>query len=123
MRERIERYVQQRTEMLAGVSHDLKTPLTRLRLQLAMMGDSVETRAAAGRRGEMEHMLDEYLEFARGEGGEEPRTPISANRERGGGAAARGARGADRIGSRSMRPAASRARRQAQCAQGAAPPI
>ena len=37
MRERIERYVQQRTEMLAGVSHDLKTPLTRLKLQLAMM--------------------------------------------------------------------------------------
>ncbi len=39
MRERIERHVTQRTEMLAGVSHDLKTPLTRLKLALAMMPD------------------------------------------------------------------------------------
>src|SRR6185312_9237737 len=39
MRERIERYVTQRTEMLAGISHDLKTPLTRLKLALAMMPD------------------------------------------------------------------------------------
>jgi len=69
MRERIERYVQQRTEMLAGVSHDLKTPLTRMRLQLAMMGEE----AAPMQEDviEMEHMLDEYLDFARGEGGEE----------------------------------------------------
>ncbi len=71
MRERIERYVQQRTEMLAGVSHDLKTPLTRLKLELAMMDDSPETRALHEDVVEMERMLDEYLEFARGEGGEE----------------------------------------------------
>ena len=45
MRERIERYVQQRTEMLAGVSHDLKTPLTRLKLEIAMMGGGIDTRA------------------------------------------------------------------------------
>ncbi len=72
MRERIERHVQQRTEMLAGVSHDLKTPLTRIKLQLAMMEDSEDTDALRTDIYEMEHMLDEYLDFARGEGGESP---------------------------------------------------
>lgn len=71
MRARIERYVQQRTEMLAGVSHDLKTPLTRLRLQLAMMGNSAETTPALQDVREMEYMLDEYLDFARGDSGED----------------------------------------------------
>ncbi len=71
MRARIERYVQQRTEMLAGVSHDLKTPLTRLRLQLAMMASSAETASALLDVREMEHMLDEYLDFARGDSGED----------------------------------------------------
>lgn len=71
MRSRIERYVQQRTEMLAGVSHDLKTPLTRLKLQLAMFDESVDTAPLHEDLREMEHMLDEYLEFARGEGGED----------------------------------------------------
>jgi two-component system osmolarity sensor histidine kinase EnvZ len=71
MRARIERYVQQRTEMLAGVSHDLKTPLTRLRLQLAMMGDGVDTASPLQDVREMEHMLDEYLQFARGDPGED----------------------------------------------------
>lgn len=71
MRARIERYVQQRTEMLAGVSHDLKTPLTRMRLQLAMMGDGADIAPLQEDVREMEHMLDEYLDFARGEGGEE----------------------------------------------------
>jgi two-component system osmolarity sensor histidine kinase EnvZ len=71
MRERIERHVTQRTEMLAGVSHDLKTPLTRLKLALAMMPDEPETRSMHGDVIEMERMLDEYLAFARGEGGEE----------------------------------------------------
>jgi len=70
MRERIERHVQQRTEMLAGVSHDLKTPLTRIRLQLAMMPGSPESAALRQDVAEMERMLDDYLEFARGEGGE-----------------------------------------------------
>jgi two-component system osmolarity sensor histidine kinase EnvZ len=70
MRERIERHVQQRTEMLAGVSHDLKTPLTRIRLQLAMMQPGPETEALSEDIAEMERMLDEYLDFARGEGGE-----------------------------------------------------
>ncbi|HEY0282131.1 MAG TPA: ATP-binding protein [Rhizomicrobium sp.] len=70
MRERIERHVQQRTEMLAGVSHDLKTPLTRIRLQLAMMPSGPEAEALREDIAEMERMLDEYLDFARGEGGE-----------------------------------------------------
>src|SRR5215469_9289810 len=71
MRERIDRFLQQRTEMLAGVSHDLKTPLTRMRLQLAMTGEGVEVAPLLGDLREMEHMLDEYLDFARGEGGED----------------------------------------------------
>jgi len=71
MRARIERYVQQRTEMLAGVSHDLKTPLTRMKLQLAMMGEGPDTMTLQEDVVEMEHMLDEYLDFARGEGGED----------------------------------------------------
>ena len=68
MRERIDRFVQQRTEMLAGISHDLKTPLTRMRLQLAMMPNDADTEALQSDLADMERMLNEYLEFARGEG-------------------------------------------------------
>jgi two-component system osmolarity sensor histidine kinase EnvZ len=71
MRQRIERQLQQRTEMLAGISHDLKTPLSRMKLQLAMMTESTDIQAMRGDIAEMEHMLNEYLEFARGEGGEQ----------------------------------------------------
>ncbi|HKB96703.1 MAG TPA: ATP-binding protein [Rhizomicrobium sp.] len=79
MRERIERHVAQRTEMLAGVSHDLKTPLTRLKLTLAMMPDDADASSMLHDIAEMEHMLDEYLAFARGEGGEDARvTDLSA---------------------------------------------
>lgn len=74
MRERIERHVQQRTEMLAGVSHDLKTPLTRLRLHLAMLGDGADSLALRQEVSDMERLLDEYLQFARGEGGEDARS-------------------------------------------------
>jgi two-component system, OmpR family, osmolarity sensor histidine kinase EnvZ len=70
MRDRIERYVTQRTEMLAGVSHDLKTPLTRMRLQLALMDKTADTEALLSDLNEMERMLSEYLDFARGESGE-----------------------------------------------------
>jgi two-component system osmolarity sensor histidine kinase EnvZ len=71
MRERLERHVTQRTEMLAGVSHDLKTPLTRLKLALALLFDDTDTKSMRADIAEMEHMLDEYLAFARGEEGEE----------------------------------------------------
>ncbi|MGH7552237.1 MAG: histidine kinase dimerization/phospho-acceptor domain-containing protein, partial [Longimicrobiales bacterium] len=70
MRERIDRFVQQRTEMLAGISHDLKTPLTRMRLQLAMMPKDADTEAMETDLAEMERMLNEYLAFARGESSE-----------------------------------------------------
>lgn len=72
MKSRIQRQIQQRTEMLAGVSHDLRTPLTRMKLQLAIMGD-VDGRAELEEDiAEMERMVEGYLAFARGEGSEQP---------------------------------------------------
>jgi two-component system osmolarity sensor histidine kinase EnvZ len=70
MRNRIKRHIQQRTDMLAGVSHDLRTPLTRMKLQLAMMGEADGVDELNSDVADMEHMLEEYLAFARGEGGE-----------------------------------------------------
>lgn len=72
MHERIVRNIRQRTEMLAGVSHDLRTPLTRMRLELEMLSASSDTGALKDDIAEMEHMLEGYLAFARGEGAEEP---------------------------------------------------
>ena len=99
MRGRIERHVQQRTEMLAGVSHDLKTPLSRMKLQLAMMGETPDVKAMRADIVEMEHMLDAYLEFARGEGGEQAVTTDLGELVRDAVAAAANARrsGADRV--------------------------
>jgi len=70
MRERIQRHIEQRTVLLASVSHDLRTPLTRLRLELALADQTRRTRDMQGDLDEMEHMIDEYLAFARGEAGE-----------------------------------------------------
>lgn len=73
MKQRLARQMSQRTEMLAGVSHDLRTPLTRMKLELAMMGGGDESKKdLLADIAEMERMLDEYLAFARGEGGEQP---------------------------------------------------
>lgn len=71
MRQRLKRHMAQRTQLLAGVSHDLRTPLTRLRLQLALMPESVERDAAKRDLDDMEAALEEYLAFARGQAGEE----------------------------------------------------
>ncbi len=70
MDKRIRRQIEQRTTMLAGVSHDLRTPLTRLKLQLAMLGDSPDIDAMRGDIIEMEKMIGGYLDFVRGEGDE-----------------------------------------------------
>ncbi len=70
MRERIERQIEQRTAMLAGVSHDLRTILTRFNLQLALLGDDPEMLDMRNDIAEMQHMLEGYLAFARGEGDE-----------------------------------------------------
>lgn len=71
MRDRIKTHVEQRTTMLAGVSHDLRTILTRFKLELAIIGDTPETRSLAADVNEMQHMLEDYLAFAKGDGGEE----------------------------------------------------
>ena len=71
MRERIARQIEQRTAMLTGVSHDLRTILTRFKLQLALVGESEEIDAMQQDVDEMQKMLQGYIDFARGESGEE----------------------------------------------------
>ncbi len=73
MRDRIQAQIGQRTDMLAGVSHDLRTPLTRMKLQLEMLGDDGAVSDLKGDILEMEQMLEAYLAFARGEGDEAPK--------------------------------------------------
>src|ERR1700751_1105864 len=72
MKSRIERAIEQRTTMLAGVSHDLRTILTRFKLELALLGDSPEIDAMKKDIDEMAGMLEAYLAFARGDMGEQP---------------------------------------------------
>ncbi|MEM8743420.1 MAG: ATP-binding protein [Pseudomonadota bacterium] len=71
MRNRIERQIEQRTTMLAGVSHDLRTILTRLKLQLAMFENSQEAKEMMADVDEMQAMLEDYMAFARGDSSEE----------------------------------------------------
>lgn len=72
MKRRIERQIEQRTTMLAGVSHDLRTILTRFKLELALLGDSDEIEMMTADVDEMQRMLEEYMAFARGDTGEQP---------------------------------------------------
>jgi len=71
MRERIERQIEQRTAMLSGVSHDLRTILTRFKLQLALAGDKPELKGMAQDVDDMQNMLEGYLAFAKGEAEED----------------------------------------------------
>jgi two-component system osmolarity sensor histidine kinase EnvZ len=77
MQDRIRRFVAQRTEMLAGISHDLRTPLTRMRLALAILPRTPETEedvaALTQDVEEMERMIAAYLAFAKGEGLAQPK--------------------------------------------------
>lgn len=71
MRERIRRQVTQRTDMLAGISHDLRTPLTRIKLELALMEPTKKIDAIKKDIAEMESLIDEYLTFVEGHKKEE----------------------------------------------------
>ena len=73
MRARIERQIESRTRMLSGVSHDLRTPLTRMKLALAMIEDAPEAAELREDVAEMERMIEAFLAFARGEAAEEAR--------------------------------------------------
>ncbi|MBT5374633.1 MAG: HAMP domain-containing protein [Rhodospirillaceae bacterium] len=73
MRARILRQISQRTEMLAGVSHDLGTVLTRMKLEIAMLPDTTESRSLSDDVAEMEKMIEGYLAFTKGEGTEQPK--------------------------------------------------
>ena len=70
MRDRLQRQVRQRTQMLAGVSHDLRTPLTRMKLALELLGNDPTVAELKSDVAEMEHMVHGYLDFVRGEGTE-----------------------------------------------------
>ncbi|MFD1912487.1 ATP-binding protein [Halodurantibacterium flavum] len=72
MRARIERAIEQRTLMLSGVSHDLRTPLTRMKLGLSMLDPSEDVAALEQDVAEMEHLLDAFLAFSRGEALDDP---------------------------------------------------
>lgn len=71
MRERIRRQVTQRMEMLAGISHDLRTPLTRMKLELAMLPTHPKLEEMKLDVGEMETLINEYLDFVKGHGQEQ----------------------------------------------------
>lgn len=75
MKHRMTRQVEERSEMLAGVSHDLRAPLTRMKLQLAMLGEGEDVQALRGDVDDMQRMVDDYLAFARGQD-QEPAEPL-----------------------------------------------
>lgn len=79
MRARIERQIESRTQMLSGVSHDLRTPLTRLKLGLSFLPEDEDTHALQQDVADMERLVDEFLAFARGDAMEaaEPTDPVA----------------------------------------------
>ena len=82
MKSRVERSIEQRTAMLAGVSHDLRTILTRFKLELELIGDNPELEGMRKDVDEMSGMLEAYLAFARGDGDERAQpTDIAATLE------------------------------------------
>jgi two-component system osmolarity sensor histidine kinase EnvZ len=92
MKDRIERHVEQRTAMLAGVSHDLRTILTRFKLELAFLGEGPKIEALKEDVAEMQRMLEAYMAFVRGDGGEKAESvnigemlrSVAASAQRGG---------------------------------------
>ena len=72
MRGRIERQIEQRTLLLSGISHDLRTPLTRLKLGLSLLTEDADTKALLQDVGDMERLVDEFLAFVRGDATETP---------------------------------------------------
>ena len=78
MAKRVERHLKQRSEMLSGISHDLRTPLTRLKLQLAMLNQKEISKKMSNDIDEMESMLNNYLQFAKSQTQEES-TAININ--------------------------------------------
>jgi len=75
MKNRMTRQIEQRSEMLAGVSHDLRAPLTRMKLQLAMLGEDPEIEDLRSDVNDMQRMVDGYLAYARGQD-QEPAEPL-----------------------------------------------
>ena len=85
MRDRIQRQISQRTEMLAGVSHDLRTPLTRMKLALELLGRTIRrSRSSNPMSPRWSAWSQGYLDFARGEGPEQPRETDIVTADRGG---------------------------------------
>src|SRR3546814_10530193 len=78
MRDRSRRQIRERTDWLAGVSHDLRTPLTRMKLQLSMMAAGSESAELKRDVDEIDKMVAAYLAFARGQS-EQPAEPTDLN--------------------------------------------